>query len=120
MATVKRAIPLGKPAATLVFVLGWAVAIVLWSIAHLYTDPVAGGFVVDVGIIFAAVGFSAPFLASRTQLIAALMLGAIGIVLFALFGFGHVTVLVYLLRILVPLLALLTPLYKTTSFRIFA
>jgi hypothetical protein len=111
---------LGKPTAGLTFVLGWAVAIVLWSIAHLYTDPAAGGFVVDVGILFAAVGFSAPFLATRSGYRASLLLGAIGIVLFALFGFGNIEVLVFTLRILTVLLALLTPLYKLTSFRIFA
>jgi hypothetical protein len=37
-----------------------------------------------------------------------------------LFGFADFTVLVYMLRLLVPFLALLTPVYKLLTFRVFA
>ncbi|HEY0261073.1 MAG TPA: hypothetical protein VGC18_14615 [Lacisediminihabitans sp.] len=111
---------LSKPIAGAVFVLGWAIAITLWSLTHLAPDFATRGFIADVGILCAAVGFAAPFLATRSGLVASLVLGLIGVALFAFSGYLHITVIVYLLRILAPLLALLTPLYKLTSFRIFA
>ncbi len=113
-----RSIP--KPLAGLVFVLFWGIAITLWSCTHLLPTFEGRGFMADIGIVFASIGFAAPFLASMKGLVASAVLGIIGIALFALFGFGHVTVLVYLLRLLAPLLALLTPLNKLTSFRVFA
>ncbi len=113
-------VPVPKSLAGLTFVIFWAIAIVLWSITHLFVGHALQGFLVDAGIVFASVGLAAPFLLSMKGYRASLVLGFIGIVLFAVFGFGEVTVLVYTLRFLVPLLALLTPLYKLTSFRIFA
>lgn len=113
-----RSIP--KPLAGLVFVLFWGIAITLWSCTHLLPTHEARGFMADIGIVFASIGFAAPFLASMKQLLAAAILGIIGIVLFGLFGFADATVLVYLLRLLVPFLALLTPVYKLLSFRVFA
>jgi hypothetical protein len=101
------AVPLRKSVAALVFVLGWGVAITLWSLVHLSSDFATRGFIADVGIIFASIAVAAPVLASRTELTVALILGAIGIALFAITGYLHITVLVYTLRLLVPLLALL-------------
>ena len=112
--------PVSKPLAGLTFVIFWAIAIVLWSITHLFVGHALQGFLVDAGIVFASVGLAAPFLLTMRGYRASLILGVVGIVLFAIFGFGEVTVFVYTLRLLVPLLALLTPLYKLTSFRIFA
>jgi hypothetical protein len=113
-----RSIP--KPLAGLVFVLFWGIAIALWSCTHLLPTHDGRGFMADIGIVFASIGFAAPFLASMKNLLAAAILGIIGIVLFGAFGFLNATVLVYMLRLLVPFLALLTPLYKLLSFRVFA
>lgn len=113
-----RSIP--KPLAGLVFVLFWGIAITLWSCTHLLPTHESRGFMADIGIVFACIGFAAPFLASMKGLRAAAVIGIIGVVLFALFDLGHVTVLVYLLRLLGPLLALLTPVNKLLGFRVFA
>lgn len=110
---------LGKPIAGLVFVLGWALAIVLWSILHNFTDAGLRGFLADFGIIAAAVGFSAPFLRSKRSLIVVLAWSFLALGVFALTDFSHVHVIVYMLRIGIPLLALLSPLYKLLSFRVF-
>jgi hypothetical protein len=112
-----RSIP--KPLAALVFLLFWGIAIALWSCTHLLPTPEGRGFMADIGIVFASIGLAAPFLLSMKQLLAAAILGIIGIVFFGLFGFAHATVLVYMLRLLVPFLALLTPLYKLLGFRVF-
>jgi hypothetical protein len=111
---------LTKPVAGLVFVLGWAIGITLWSVAHLAPDATTGAFVVDIGILAVSVGFSAPFLKTTNGLVAAVILALIGVGLFAFGGFLHITVIVYLLRLLAPLLALLTSVYKLLDFRIFA
>jgi hypothetical protein len=111
---------LTKPIAGLVFVLGWAAGIALWSLAHLAPDATTGAFVVDIGILAVSVGFAAPFLKTTSGLAAAVVLALVGIALFAFGGYLHITVIVYLLRLLAPLLALLTPLYKLLDFRIFA
>ncbi len=113
-----RSIP--KPLAALVFILFWGIAITLWSCTHLLPTHEWRGLMADTGIVFASIGFAAPFLASMKNLLAAAILGVIGIVLFGVFGFLDATVLVYMLRLLVPFLALLTPLYKLLSFRVFA
>jgi hypothetical protein len=112
--------PIAKPIAGLVFVLGWAVGITLWSVSHLAPNAETGVFIVDIGILAVSVGFAAPFLKSRSGLVAAVVLAVVGIVLFALGDYLHVTVIVYLLRLLAPLLALLTTVYKALDFRIFA
>jgi len=112
--------PIPKPLAGLVCVLFWAIGITLWSCTHLLPTPEARGFTADIGIIFACLGLAAPFLATMKGLAASAVIGIIGIVLFGLFGFGHATVLVYLLRLLGPLLAVLTPVNKLLGFRVFA
>ena len=109
-----------KPIAGLVFVLGWAIGITLWSVAHLAPDATTGGFIVDIGILFVCVGFAAPFIKTRLWLVRAAILALVGVALFAFGGFLHIDVIVYTLRLLAPLLALLTPLYKLLDFRIFA
>ena len=111
---------LTKPIAGLVFVLGWAIGIILWSVSHLAPNAETGAFLVDVGILAVAVGFAAPFLKSTGGLLAAVILAVIGIALFAFGDFLHVPVITYLLRLLAPILAVLTALYKLLDFRIFA
>jgi hypothetical protein len=111
---------LTKPITGLVFVLGWAIGITLWSVSHLAPNAETGAFIVDVGILAVSVGFSAPFLKTTNGLLAAVILAIIGIALFAFGDFLNVTVVTYLLRLLAPLLAVLTALYKLLDFRIFA
>jgi hypothetical protein len=113
--------PLPKPLAGLTFVLMWAVAIVLWSIAHLVTDPHAGAFVVDTGLVLASVGFSMLFIDFARTAVRAMLFGVIGILLFAIGDFGQILVLTYMLRMLIPILALFMPVNRISSnFRIFA
>ncbi len=110
---------LAKPIAGLVFVLGWAIGITLWSLSPLAPNAQTGAFVVDIGILAVSVGFAAPFLKTTTGLFAAVILALIGIVLFAFGDFVNVTVITYLLRLLAPLLAVLQPVYKLLDFRVF-
>jgi hypothetical protein len=115
-----REVPVPKPLAGLLFILFWGIGITLWSCTHLLPTPEGRGFMADIGIVFACLGLAAPFIQTMRGLRTAAIVGIVGIVLFAVFGFGHVTVLVYLLRLLGPLLALLTPLNKALGFRVFA
>ena len=110
---------LGKPIAGAVFVLGWALGIVAWSILGNFADAGLRGFLADLGITAAVIGFSAPFLANRRSLLVGGAWALVALGLFAIGDFGNVKIIVYTLRILLPLLALLTPLYKALSFRIF-
>ncbi|MEO7123168.1 MAG: hypothetical protein ABI400_08655 [Lacisediminihabitans sp.] len=111
---------LSKPAAGGLFLLLWAVAIVAWSLSHLATNPAVGAFIVDVGIVAASVGFAALFLGTVSALRSAVVLAVIAIVIFLVADLLHITGIVYLLRILGPFLALLTPIFKVgDSIRIF-
>jgi hypothetical protein len=111
---------LTKPAAGGLFLLLWAVAIVAWSLSHLASNPAVGAFIVDVGIVAASLGFAALFLGTVPGLRSAAVLALIAIVLFLVGDLLHVTGLVYLLRLLGPFLALLTPMFKVgDSIRIF-
>jgi hypothetical protein len=110
---------LGKPIAGLAFVLGWAIAIVAWSILHNFSDPGVRGFIADIGILTAAVGFAAPFVSSKRNFIVILGWSAIALGVFAIADFNQIHVIVYMLRLGIPLLALLTPLFKLLSFRVF-
>jgi hypothetical protein len=93
------------------FVLFWAVAIVLWVLVGQFDDAGVRGFVADAGIVFASLGTAAPFLATTRSLT---------IALFALADLGHVTVIVYLLRMFVPLVALLAPVNRfVNGYRVF-
>lgn len=109
-----------KPVAGAVFVVGWAIGIVLWSVSHLAPNGETGAFLVDIGILAVSVGVAALFLKTTNGLAAAVVLALIGIALFAVGDYFHVPVIVYLLRLLAPLLALLTAVYKLLDFRIFA
>ncbi len=114
---VSRQLP--KPVAGLAFVIGWAIGITLWSVAHFAPNAATGAFVVDIGILAVSVGFAAPFLKTRTGLVAAVILALVGIVLFAFGDFLDVSAIVYLLRLLAPLLAVLTVVYRLLDFRVF-
>lgn len=106
---------LSKPLAGLIFVLCWAVAIVAWCFVPHLVGHGLRGFIADVGIIFASIGFAAPFLPSKSTLGTAFALGAVGVVLFAVGDFFDIQVLVYLLRMLAPALAVLTPVNKFSN-----
>jgi hypothetical protein len=55
------------------------------------------------------------------SLVSAMLLGLVAIGLFAIGSYAHVTVLLYLLRMLGPFLALLAPLNRTVgSIRVFS
>ena len=112
---------LPRSVAGLAFVLMTAVAIVLWSIAHLVTNPQAGAFVVDTGLVLVSVGFSMLFIDWVRAAVRVMVFGLIAIGLFAIADFGQILVMTYMLRILVPLLALYMPVNKVSAnFRIFA
>lgn len=111
---------LSKPAAGGVFLLLWVVAIVAWSLSHLAANPAIGALIVDVGIVAASLGFAALFLSTVSAVRSATALAIIAVVLFLVGDLLHVTALVYLLRLLGPFLALLTPLFKVgDNIRIF-
>jgi hypothetical protein len=102
------------------FVLFWAIAIVLWVLVGLFDDPAVRGFVADAGIVFASLGTAAPFLATTRSLKIALGWGAVALGLFALADLAQITVIVYLLRMFVPLVALLAPVNKfVNGYRVF-
>lgn len=105
----------------LIFVLFWAIAIALWIFVGNFTDHATRGFIVDLGITFAAVGFSAPFIVTRSGFLAAGILGVIAVGLFAFSGFLGLTGLLYGLRLLVPFFALMMPMNKLLNgIKIFA
>jgi hypothetical protein len=111
---------LSKPAAGGVFLLLWVVAIVAWSVSHMANNPAVGAFIVDVGIVAASLGLAALFLGTISALRSAAVLAIIAVALFLVGDLLHVTGLVYLLRILGPFIALLTPVFKIgDSIRIF-
>jgi hypothetical protein len=102
-----------------VLVVFWVIAIVLWSIAHLFV-PHLGAFMIDVGIVFASVGFAAPFTPTKKGFKVGLLLGLLAIAAFALGDFVPLIAVSYFLRVLVPLLALLAPMNVfANNFRIF-
>jgi hypothetical protein len=102
------------------FVLFWAIAIVLWVLVGKFDDPAIRGFVADAGIVFASLGTAAPFLATTRSLKIALGWGAVALGLFALADLAQITVIVYLLRMFVPLVALLAPVNKfVNGYRVF-
>ncbi|RFA23384.1 hypothetical protein [Subtercola boreus] len=112
---------LPKPVAGLAFVTMWAVAIVLWSIAHLITNPQLGAFVVDTGLVLVSVGLAILFVEWRRTAVRAMLFGLVAIVLFLISDLADITVIVYMLRIIVPLFAFFTPVNRIANgFRIFA
>ncbi|MDF2442078.1 MAG: hypothetical protein JWR01_281 [Subtercola sp.] len=114
-----RALP--KPVAGLAFVSMWAVGIVLFSIAHLVENPLLGAFVVDTALVLVSVGFSLLFVDWVRTALRAMLFGLVAIVLFLVFDLADITVIVYMLRIIVPLLAVFVPVNRVANgFRIFA
>lgn len=111
MATDRLSYPVNKPLGGLIFVLFWVIAIVAWSLVGLSSDHATRGFIADVGLVFAFTGLAAPFLTLR-QLRFALIAAALGIILFAVFGFTGLTVFVYALRIAAIFLGVMAPVYK--------
>ena len=115
MTDVARTKELAKPLAGAIFVIFWVIAIVAWVLAGNFAGVNARGFVIDVGIIFACVGFAAPFIGTMKGLSVVLLLGLLGIVLFAIGALFDWTVVIYTLRILAPFLDLQAPLYKVVG-----
>jgi hypothetical protein len=105
---------LAKPLAGLVFVAFWIIAIVLWVItgSGLITDDATRGFLIDIGIVLASIGFAAPFLPYVSSLRTAFLFGLLAIVAFALGSYLDATAVVYALRMLVPFFALQAPVAK--------
>jgi hypothetical protein len=121
MAKVLKTTELEKPVAGLVFVLFWAIAIVAWCFVPHLVGHGLRGFIADTGIIFAAMGFAAPFIATKKGLLTSFGLGALAIGLFAVGDFLDIQLLVYFLRIFAPMLAILTPVNKVSNgIRIFS
>jgi hypothetical protein len=109
---------LGRKAAGGIFVLFWIVAIALWIIAGVALGNTGAWqpFIIDIGIVVASIGTAAPFLQTSKGFGYALLWALIAIVGFAVGDFGHITVLVYLLRIGVPFMAvLIAPLFKMAN-----
>ncbi|MGA1835448.1 hypothetical protein VD659_00820 [Herbiconiux sp. 11R-BC] len=106
---------LPKPLKGGVFVLFWVIAIVLWIIAPHIADPRWGALVVDTGLVFASVGFAATAITSLRAFTNSLIAGVLAIALFAVGDLIEITALVYFLRMFVPFLALLAPLYSTVG-----
>jgi hypothetical protein len=103
------------------FVIFWIVAIAAWIVGAHLADPASRAFVIDVGIIFACVGFAAPAMTTMRSLVLAMILGVIGIGLFAIADYTHITAMVYTLRMIGPFLALLAHLNRTVgSIRVFS
>jgi hypothetical protein len=114
---------LAKPLAGLVFVVFWAVAIVIWVItaSGTITNDPTRGFLIDIGIVLASVGFSAPFLATVASLRTALLFAVIGVIIFGIAEYTGTTVVIYTLRMGIPFLALLTPVAKIANgFHVFS
>ncbi|MBK4347418.1 hypothetical protein [Lacisediminihabitans changchengi] len=114
----KRPVP--KSLVGLVFVLFWVIAILLWSFSHLLPTMGGRGFMVDIGIVLASIALATPSLGTLRELRTAAIMGIVAIALFAIGDLAQITVMVYALRVLVPFLALMTPVYKLLSFRVFA
>jgi hypothetical protein len=104
-----------KPLGGLLFVLFWAIAIVAWCFVPHLVGHGLRGFIADVGIVFASLGFASPFILTKSGLRIAMLLSLLGIALFAVADFTHIVVLVYFLRLLGPILALLAPVNKLSS-----
>ena len=101
--------PLSKPLAGVAFVFLWGIAIVAWSVAHLMEDPRWGAFVIDAGIVLASLGFAALFIPTAEGFGLASLAAVVALALFLLFDLLNVPVIVFTLRMFIPLLALLTP-----------
>ncbi|MGN6126362.1 MAG: hypothetical protein ACTHON_07335 [Humibacter sp.] len=109
---------LDKRIAGAVFVVFWLVAIAAWIIAGVALGNAGAWqpFIVDVGIVIASVGFATPFLTTIKGFGLALLFGLIAVLGFAIGDFGHITPLVYFLRIIVPFFGIIiAPTFKLAN-----
>jgi hypothetical protein len=109
--------PLPKPVAGFIFVVFWAIAIVLWCLATTISpDFNVHAFVVDIGLVFSFAGFAVLFVQTRRGLGWIFLLSLIGLVLFAVGDLLHIQVLTYSLRILgIAIAYAIVPLARLTS-----
>ncbi|TAJ49426.1 MAG: hypothetical protein EPO52_03905 [Herbiconiux sp.] len=112
---VRQGKDLSKKVAGGVLVLFWVIALALWIVAPNMTDPRWGAFLIDTGIVFFSVGFAAPQITSAKAFGNTLIAGVVAVAAFAVGDFLEITVLSYMLRMLVPFLALLSALYATVG-----
>jgi hypothetical protein len=121
MTTAPQSVDVPKPLAGLVFVGFWLIAIALWIVAGVvFSNTATGGLFADIGVVLASIGIAAPFL-TVSGLRSFLIFGLIAVAVSAIGHYTGITVFVYLVRALVPFLALLTPVNKILNgIRIFA
>jgi hypothetical protein len=106
MAAERVSPPVPKPLAGFLFLLFWAAAIVAWCLVNLSTDHGVRALIADVGIVFASAGTAGLFVGTRKGFVAILVLGLIGFALFAVGDLLDVQLLVYFLRIMGPVIAI--------------
>jgi hypothetical protein len=106
MAAERVSPPVPKAIAGFIFLLFWAAAIVAWCLVNVSTDHGTRGFIADLGIAFASAGTAGLFVSYRSGWTAIMVLTLIGMALFAVGDFTHITLLVYFLRIIGPTLAI--------------
>jgi hypothetical protein len=109
---------LGKPAAGAIFVLFWLIAIAAWIVAGVALGDAGAWqpFLVDVGLLFASIGFAAPFLGSTRAFAWTLVFGVVGVILFAIGEFADITPIVYFVRLLAPFLGVvIAPTFKLVN-----
>ncbi len=101
-----RGTVLGKPLKGLVFVVLWILAIGAWVAGPFMTEPAAGSFFIDLGVILASGGFAALFLEHSRSLIVEIVWIALAIAFVAVGDFLDLTWLSIMVRLGAPLLAL--------------
>jgi hypothetical protein len=106
MAAERVSPPVPKAIAGLLFLLFWAVAIVAWCLVNLSTDHGVRALIADIGIVFACAGTAGLFVATRKGFVAILVLSLIGAALFIVGDLFDVQLLVYFLRIMGPVIAI--------------
>jgi hypothetical protein len=109
--------PVPRPVAGLIFVVFWAIAIVLWCLANAISqDFNVHAFIVDIGLVFSFVGFAVLFVLTRRGFGAVFLLAVLGLGLFAVGDLLHIQVLTYSLRILgIALAYAIVPVARLTS-----
>jgi hypothetical protein len=118
MAAERVSPPVPRPIAGLIFVVFWAIAIVLWCLANTFShgDLAWHAFIVDIGLVFAFAGFSALFVETQKGFVAIFGLSIAGIVLFAVGDLLQIQLLTYSLRILgIALAFVIVPITRLTS-----
>lgn len=109
--------PVPRPVAGLIFVVFWAIAIVLWCLANALSPNFnVHAFIVDIGLVFSFVGFAVLFVLTRRGFGAVFLLAVLGLALFAVGDLLHIQVLTYSLRILgIALAYAIVPVARLTS-----